>query len=91
MKKLLALIVLIGFVFPLFAYADACTYGEAIIAFEQGNATRGTALMDMAAKDGDQRAVKYLANVKLPDKAPVNLPVTNLLVTEESQIAFVNK
>jgi len=83
MKKLLASIILIGFVFPLFAYADACTYGEAVIAFKQGNTTRGTALMNMAAKDDDQRALKYLASIQQPDKAPV--------IKADSQIAFVNK
>ena len=83
MKKLLASIILIGFVFPLFAYADACTYGEAVMAFKQGNTIRGAALMNMAAKDGDQRALKYLASIQQPDKAPV--------VKANSQIAFVNK
>ncbi len=74
---------LIGFAFPLFAYAEACTYNEAVIAYKQDNATRGAALMNMAAKDGDQRAVKYLANIQQPDKAPV--------IKAYSQIAFVNK
>ena len=83
MKKLLALIMLIGFVFPLFAYAEACTYGEAVMAFKQGNTIRGAALMNMAAKDGDRRALKYLASIQQPDKAPV--------IKADSQIAFVNK
>ncbi len=83
MKKLLASIILFGFVFPLFAYADACTYGEAVMAFKQGNTTRGAALMNMAAKDGDQRAVKYLASMQQPDQAPA--------IKADSQIAFVDK
>ena len=83
MKKLLLIMMLFGFVFPLLAYADACTYGEAVMAFKQGNTIRGDALMNMAAKDGDQRAVKYLASIQQPDKAPV--------IKADSQIAFVNK
>jgi hypothetical protein len=42
-------------------YAEACTYNEALMAFQQGNAVRGQALMTMAAKDGDQRAVALFA------------------------------
>jgi len=40
--------------------ADACTYGEAIMALEKGNAVRGMALMRMASRDGDSRAEDYL-------------------------------
>lgn len=39
----------------------ACTYNEAIMAFSNGNTVRGQALMNMAARDGDERAVRYLA------------------------------
>ena len=39
----------------------ACTYSEAVMAFNNGNLVRGQALMNMAAKDGDQRAVRFLA------------------------------
>jgi hypothetical protein len=42
----------------------ACTYSEARIAFAQGNEIRGQALMEMAARDGDRRAIQYLASVK---------------------------
>ena len=38
----------------------ACTYDEAVIAFSGGNLVRGQALMKMAARDGDQRAVRIL-------------------------------
>ncbi|KPJ95223.1 MAG: hypothetical protein AMJ55_04385 [Gammaproteobacteria bacterium SG8_15] len=38
----------------------ACTYNEAVIAFNSGNQIRGHALMKMAARDGDQRAVHFL-------------------------------
>lgn len=44
------------------AYAAACTYNEAILALEQGNQVRGLALLNMAARDGDQRATQYLAS-----------------------------
>ncbi len=44
------------------AYAAACTYNEAILALEQGNQVRGLALLNMAARDGDQRATQYLVS-----------------------------
>jgi len=99
MKKLFAFFIvvgmLMGFIFPSFAYAEACTYGEAVIALQQGNTTRGVALMTMAAKDGDQRALKYLASGPHSDKLSAiplvtDHPVTNLSVTKQSQIALVN-
>mgnify|MGYP003573378611 FL=1 len=40
----------------------ACTYNEAIMAFDNGNLVRGQALMRMAARDGDQRAMYSLAS-----------------------------
>jgi hypothetical protein len=40
----------------------ACTYSEAVLAFNSGNLVRGQALMNMAARDGDQRAVRFLAS-----------------------------
>lgn len=40
--------------------AEACTYREALMALEQGNAVRGMALMRMAGLDGDHRADVYL-------------------------------
>ena len=43
------------------ALAGACTYREAVMALEQGNTTRGMALMRMANRDGDKRASDYLA------------------------------
>ena len=42
------------------ALAEACTYGEAIMALEQGNTVRGMVLMHMANRDGDERANRYL-------------------------------
>ncbi|KPJ92553.1 MAG: hypothetical protein AMJ53_09145 [Gammaproteobacteria bacterium SG8_11] len=41
--------------------AEACTYNEALMAFQQGNIVRGQALITMAAKDGDQRAIALFA------------------------------
>ncbi len=41
-------------------FAEACTYHEAILAFQSGNSIRGHALMRMAVKDGDHRAVEFL-------------------------------
>lgn len=45
------------------SHAGACTYREAIMALEQGNAVRGMALMRMASRDGDGRATSYLARL----------------------------
>lgn len=45
------------------SHADACTYREAIMALEQGNAVRGMALMRMASRDGDSRAIGFLAKL----------------------------
>ena len=47
--------------FLTFNVQAACTYSEAVMAFNNGNLVRGQALMKMAAKDGDQRAVRFLA------------------------------
>lgn len=43
----------------------ACTYNEAVMAFNSGNLIRGQALMKMAARDGDQRAVHFLNSIEL--------------------------
>lgn len=39
---------------------QACTWSEALLALERGNQVRGMALMKMAARDGDTRAVAWL-------------------------------
>lgn len=44
--------------------AEACTYNEALMAFQQGNTVRGQALLTMAAKDGDQRAVTLFSALR---------------------------
>ena len=46
------------------AFAGACTYGEAIMALEQGNTVRGLALMRMANRDGDERASRYFVEIQ---------------------------
>jgi hypothetical protein len=48
--------------FLTFNVQAACTYSEAVMAFNSGNLVRGQALMKMAARDGDQRAVRFLAS-----------------------------
>jgi hypothetical protein len=57
---LVLLILLAGALNVSVVSADACTYGEAIMALEKGNALRGLALMRMASRDGDRRAEHYL-------------------------------
>lgn len=46
------------------AYAEACTYNEAMMALNNGNLVRGQVLMRMAARDGDRRAVDFLASLE---------------------------
>lgn len=58
----------------------ACTYSEAMMAYKQGNDTRGLALMRMAANDGDARAARYL--VKIDDKT-VNPDMKQLIVADD--------
>ena len=45
-------------------YAESCTFNEAVMALKQGNTVRGTALLKMAANDGDQRAIHFLEQRK---------------------------
>jgi len=40
--------------------AEACTYSEGLRAAQNGNMIRSEALMRMAARDGDKRAISYL-------------------------------
>lgn len=41
--------------------AGGCAYSGARMAMERGNTMRGMALMRMASRDGDPRAVQFLA------------------------------
>ena len=47
------------------AYGQACTFNEAKIALENGHHVRGNALLRMAARDGDSRAIHMLLNTKI--------------------------
>jgi hypothetical protein len=61
-QRLLKVMLFIGgFVGASVVNAEACSYNEALMAFQQGNSVRGQALLSMAAKDGDQRAVRLLS------------------------------
>ncbi len=53
------------------AVAGACTYREAIMALERGNAVRGMTLMRMASRDGDPRAAAYLREKDFTADTPV--------------------
>lgn len=46
-------------------FAESCTYNEAKLALERGNQIRGMSLMEMAAKDGDKRAIQYISSLNL--------------------------
>jgi hypothetical protein len=60
MPSLALLVLLAGMLGTHSAFAEACTYREAIMALERGNVDRGLALMRMASRDGDRRAERYL-------------------------------
>jgi len=67
------------------ALAEACTYGEAIMALEQGNTVRGLVLMRMANRDGDERANRYLilgghqsGNMEMTARNPPQQPLLSL-------------
>ena len=47
-------------------HAEACTYDEAILALQQGNAVRAHALLQMAARDGDARAQQMVSALEIP-------------------------
>lgn len=78
--RLQGLLLLLGALLPAVfcanAYAEACSYNEAILALKGGNEIRGMALLNMAVRDGDQRAVKYLVSLQ-KDKS------SNMLVSTE--------
>ena len=92
---------LISLAFLLFVLAfmptamAACTYGEALLAFERGNIVRGQALMKMAARDGDQRAMHFLASYDSnPDqsgKAGKSLSELLLVLNSSSSMGPVAK
>ena len=60
----------------------ACTYGEAVMAFNNGNLVRGQALMKMAARDGDPRAVRFLVSNNAEQQKKGNAMSDTLLVMD---------
>ena len=63
----------------------ACTYGEAVMAFNNGNLVRGQALMKMAARDGDPRAVRFLAKNDSDKNQQRGKALSELLLVMDSQ------
>lgn len=68
MKKIVNRIVVAGLSgFILFcayvpmASAEACTYKDGLLAYEQNNRVRAETLLTMAMRDGDKRAELFLA------------------------------
>jgi len=68
--------VMLSVLFSASVMAEACTYREAIMAFERGNDVRGMVLMQMAGRDGDVRATNYLAQ-SFQRQEPVLSATTN--------------
>ena len=66
----------------------ACTYNEAVMAFNNGNLVRGQALIRMAARDGDQRAMHFLAsydhNIDQPRQARKSLSELLLVLSSST-------
>jgi hypothetical protein len=63
-RLLKATFVISGVVSAAVVHAEACTYNEALMAFQRGNTVRGQALLTMAAKDGDRRAVALFTSLQ---------------------------
>jgi len=63
-------------------YAEACTYNEAMMAFQQGNVVRGQALLSMAAKDGDQRAIALFAELQEALKSDNSTDVLDIVLAD---------
>ncbi|MDH5327360.1 MAG: hypothetical protein OEZ68_01140 [Gammaproteobacteria bacterium] len=68
------------------AFAEACSYREAMIAYENGNKVRGDALMRMAANDGDVRAQTFLHNTRLAQIEPETKPQPLLANSSQSDL-----
>ena len=64
----LSMIISAVLLFALLAFnvQAACTYNGAVMAYNSGNLLRGHALMKMAARDGDRRAVQFLGSNDRP-------------------------
>ncbi|MFV2058463.1 MAG: hypothetical protein ACC707_18520 [Thiohalomonadales bacterium] len=59
-KMIISVIVVLSTLLSAQLAAEACTYSEGLRAAKNGNMVRSEALMLMAARDGDKRAVLYL-------------------------------
>ena len=70
--------------FLTFNVQAACTYSEAVMAFNNGNLVRGQALMTMAARDGDQRAVRFLVSNDVIDKQDNGNAMSKMLLVMDS-------
>jgi len=62
----------------------ACTYSEAVMAYNNGNLVRGQALMKMAARDGDQRAVRFLATLDANQHSDKGIARNEMLLVMEN-------
>ncbi len=62
----------------------ACTYSEAVMALNNGNLVRGQALMKMAARDGDQRAVLFLASSDVRERQSKGKATSEMLLVMDS-------
>jgi len=76
---------LLIFVWANVLFAEACTYNEAKLALEKGNQTRGLSLMKMAAKDGDKRAVQYIASLN-GQQNPITNQLTMLTIESHNHL-----
>lgn len=81
MIKNLARITVILMLFqPVLGLAEACTYSDAKLAWDRGNLKRAVALMQMAANDGDERAVAFLqVNYNFKNKVISTLSIKDKL------------
>jgi hypothetical protein len=70
--------------FLTFNVQAACTYSEAVMALNNGNLVRGQALMKMAARDGDQRAVRFLVSNDVIDKHDNGNAISEMLLVMDS-------
>ena len=69
----------------------ACTLNEAKIALQKGNPVRGLALMKMAARDGDQRANQYLAQLAHTQGGERSLELRSQTLVLDTSVAEYGK
>lgn len=85
-RRLLNVLVFVGSAVAMAAVnAQACTYNEALLAFQQGNLVRGFALLTMAAKDGDRRAAALFSALQSDIKQGIDYNSTekmHIVLTE---------